>query len=70
MAYVIGEPCIGVKDASCAAICPVNCISEGALTYVINRGACVDCGACVAVCPVSAITHEDMQPDEFRLRGD
>ena len=25
MAYIIAEPCIGVKDASCVAVCPVDC---------------------------------------------
>ncbi|MBW4710834.1 hypothetical protein KX928_23845 [Roseobacter sp. YSTF-M11] len=32
MPHVIGEPCIGVKDASCDAVCPVSAISaEGLL---------------------------------------
>ena len=26
MAYVITEPCIGVKDKACVAVCPVNAI--------------------------------------------
>ena len=26
MTYVIAEPCIGVKDASCVEVCPVDCI--------------------------------------------
>jgi ferredoxin len=26
MAYVITQPCIGVKDASCVEVCPVDCI--------------------------------------------
>ncbi len=26
MTYVITEPCIGVKDASCVDVCPVDCI--------------------------------------------
>ncbi|OLD33610.1 MAG: ferredoxin [Chloroflexi bacterium 13_1_40CM_2_67_6] len=26
MAYVITEPCIDVKDASCVDVCPVDCI--------------------------------------------
>ena len=26
MAYVIAEPCIGVKDKACVAVCPVDCI--------------------------------------------
>jgi NAD-dependent dihydropyrimidine dehydrogenase PreA subunit len=24
MAYVINEPCIGVKDSSCVEVCPVD----------------------------------------------
>jgi NAD-dependent dihydropyrimidine dehydrogenase PreA subunit len=24
MAYVINQPCIGVKDASCTEVCPVD----------------------------------------------
>jgi NAD-dependent dihydropyrimidine dehydrogenase PreA subunit len=26
MAYIIAEPCIGVKDAACVEVCPVDCI--------------------------------------------
>jgi len=26
MAYVIAEPCIGVKDTACVDACPVDCI--------------------------------------------
>ena len=26
MAYVIAEPCIGVKDMACVDACPVDCI--------------------------------------------
>jgi len=26
MAYVIAEPCIGVKDTACVDTCPVDCI--------------------------------------------
>ncbi|MBQ11918.1 MAG: ferredoxin, partial [Planctomyces sp.] len=26
MPYVITEPCIGVKDAACLEVCPVDCI--------------------------------------------
>ena len=26
MTYVITEPCIGVKDAGCVDVCPVDCI--------------------------------------------
>jgi NAD-dependent dihydropyrimidine dehydrogenase PreA subunit len=26
MAYVIADPCVGVKDAACVDACPVDCI--------------------------------------------
>ncbi len=26
MAFVITDPCIGVKDATCVEVCPVDCI--------------------------------------------
>ena len=55
MAYIITEPCIGVKDKGCVAVCPVDCIQEGSVehegkTYdmlFIDPGLCIDCGLCV-----------------------
>ena len=29
MTYIIAEPCIEAKDASCVEVCPVDCIYEG-----------------------------------------
>ena len=26
MAYVIAQPCIGVKDTACVTVCPADCI--------------------------------------------
>ena len=26
MAYVIAQPCIGVKDTACVTVCPCDCI--------------------------------------------
>ena len=54
MTYVITQPCIGVKDASCVDVCPVDCIhpsqnEEGfdeAEQLYINPDECIDCGAC------------------------
>jgi Fe-S-cluster-containing hydrogenase component 2 len=66
MAHVIGEPCLGVKDASCAAVCPVGCIADAGARYAIDARLCIDCGACVAVCPVSAIAPAALQPTEWR----
>ena len=67
MAHVIGEPCISVKYASCASVCPVACIFDAGYRYKIDAGLCIDCGACVVVCPVSAISPEGLLPTEWKL---
>jgi NAD-dependent dihydropyrimidine dehydrogenase PreA subunit len=66
--YVITEPCIGVKDASCVDVCPVDCIhtDEDAPQYYINPNTCIDCAACELACPVTAIFHEDDVPDDWK----
>ena len=64
MPYVIAEPCIGVKDASCVEVCPVDCIYEAEDQYYINPDECIDCGACEPECPVTAIFAEDAVPDD------
>ena len=63
--YVIAEPCIGTKDASCASVCPVDCIYEGDDMYYINPDECIDCGACEPECPVTAIFSEDAVPEQW-----
>ena len=71
MAYVIAEPCIGVKDTACVDACPVDCIHprrdeasfEAQRMLHIDPVECIDCGACVPVCPVSAIFAESDLPD-------
>ncbi len=60
--YVIAEPCIDIKDKSCIAECPVDCIYEGNRMLYIQPDECVDCGACEPVCPVEAIYYEDDLP--------
>ena len=59
MTYIISEPCIGTKDASCVAVCPVDCIYEGEDQNYINPAECIDCGACEPECPVTAIFADD-----------
>ena len=68
MAYVITEPCIDVKDASCLDVCPVDCIytTDADNMYFIHPDECIDCGACESVCPVSAIFPEDAVPDKWK----
>ena len=53
MAYNITDAC--VKCGSCAENCPVEAISEGEDTYVIDAEVWVSCGSCADACPVEAI---------------
>jgi NAD-dependent dihydropyrimidine dehydrogenase PreA subunit len=64
MAYVIGSPCIDVKDGACVPCCPVDCIYEGERTLYIHPDECINCGVCVSVCPTEAIFHEEELPRE------
>jgi NAD-dependent dihydropyrimidine dehydrogenase PreA subunit len=74
LTYVINEPCIGEKDASCVEVCPVDCIHptpdepefEKAEMLYIDPEECIDCDACVEPCPVDAITPEDEVPAEWQ----
>ena len=52
MAYKITDDCI--MCGSCEPECPVEAISEGDDTYIIDASLCTDCGACADVCPVDA----------------
>ena len=66
MTYVIVEPCIGVKDASCVDVCPVDCIhaTDDDPQFYIDPDECIDCGACEPECPVTAIfPEEDVPPN-------
>ena len=67
MTYVIVEPCIGVKDASCVDVCPVDCIhaTDDDPQFYIDPEECIDCGACEPECPVEAIFPEDALPDKW-----
>lgn len=67
MTYIIAEPCVGVKDASCVAVCPVDCIYEGADMYYIHPDECIDCGVCEPECPVGAIVPDTKGQDVSSL---
>lgn len=56
MAYVITDECVAC--GSCAPVCPVEAIKDGADKYVIDADACLDCGTCEAECPTGAIVSE------------
>lgn len=68
MPYIITQPCIGVKDASCVDVCPVDCIhsSDDAPQFYIDPDQCIDCAACELACPVSAIFDEHDVPAEWQ----
>lgn len=73
MTYVIAEPCIGVKDKACVAVCPVDCIHEGTVEVdgvsydqlFIDPDTCIDCGLCEPECPVDAIFMADEVPEQW-----
>ena len=73
MTYVITQPCVGVKDASCVDVCPVDCIhpAQGEEDFdsvdmlYINPEECIDCGACEPACPVTAIFEESAVPAQW-----
>ena len=56
MAYKITDAC--VKCGACADACPMELITEGDETYVINADECVSCGSCAGECPNDAIVEE------------
>jgi len=75
MAYIIAEPCIGVKDTACVEVCPVDCIHPTkqeadafakAEQLYIDPETCIDCGACEPVCPVTAIFPLDELPEKWK----
>ncbi|NHQ60982.1 4Fe-4S binding protein [Chlorobium sp. BLA1] len=59
MAHRITEEC--TYCGACEPECPVNAITAGDDTYIIDETTCVDCigfhdeAACVQVCPVDCI---------------
>ncbi|MET7757192.1 FAD-dependent oxidoreductase [Streptomyces sp. NPDC005389] len=72
MTYAITQTCC--NDATCVAVCPVNCIhptpeepdfGTTEMLY-IDPKACIDCGACADACPVDAIFPADRLTGRLR----
>jgi len=63
--YIIAEPCIDTKDASCVEVCPVDCIYEADDQFYIHPDECIDCGACEPECPWEAIYEDASVPEVF-----
>jgi NAD-dependent dihydropyrimidine dehydrogenase PreA subunit len=42
MMYIIGQPCIDIKDRSCVDVCPVGCIHELGRTQISGPEECID----------------------------
>ncbi len=66
MTYVITDACVDVKDESCVAVCPVDCIyadDEDRMRF-IHPTECIDCAVCVEACPVAAIYSESDLPGD------
>ncbi len=66
MAHVITQPCVGVKQAACVAVCPEHCIYDTGAQCVIDPAQCTDCGLCLPVCPVDAIFAAADVPERWR----
>ena len=68
MAFVIAEPCIGVKDKACIDVCPMDCIHGGDADEMlyIDPDECIDCDGCVPVCPVDAIFPAEKIPEKWQ----
>ena len=69
MAYVIDERCLGERYATCAAVCPVDCIwpgeYQGSEFMIIDPEVCIDCGLCMPECPIGAILESADQSPEW-----
>jgi len=65
MTYVIAAPCIDVKNSSCVAVCPVDCIHDCGRMLVIDAEECIDCGACMSECPEEAIALDVDLPEQW-----
>jgi hydrogenase-4 component A len=48
--------CRQCEDAPCARVCPVNAITFGTDSIILDENTCVGCKMCALACPFGAIT--------------
>lgn len=48
--------CHQCEDAPCARVCPVNAITHGGDSIVLDEKTCIGCKLCALACPFGAIT--------------
>ncbi len=73
MPFVITSPCADTRDASCVAVCPVDCIHPtpdspefaSATQLYVDPDGCIDCGACEQECPIQAIFPDSDVPAQW-----
>lgn len=75
MPYVITKKCLGERYATCASVCPVDCIHPGDYNgeafMIIDPDVCIECGLCAPECPISAIVESpDLDADAAKLNKD
>lgn len=75
MPYVITEKCLGERYATCAEVCPVDCIHpgeyNGEVFMVIDPDDCIDCGVCQPECPIDAIVDSaDESPQWAKINAE
>ena len=75
MPYVITDRCLGERYATCAEVCPVDCIHPGDYKgeefMIIDPDDCIDCGVCQPECPVNAIVDSaDESPEWAKINAE
>jgi uncharacterized protein GlcG (DUF336 family)/NAD-dependent dihydropyrimidine dehydrogenase PreA subunit len=67
-AYVITEPCVGVKNGICLEVCPVDCIdsTDDDDQYFVDPEVCIACEQCALVCPMDAVYLDIEVPSYFK----
>jgi hydrogenase-4 component A len=50
--------CRHCEDAPCARVCPVNAITFGPDSIILNEQTCIGCKMCALACPFGAITPQ------------